>query len=129
MTNYCGEARTNYFRVKDLKKFEADLERIPGIDLVQRGVHFAIICTTGEGLPTLDHDDNEIDLPALIAPHLDNDSVAVLIEVGSERVRYLHGYAVAIHPNGETLNINLNDIYREAQEAFGGDVEITYAHY
>lgn len=36
---------------------------------------------------------------------------------------------VALNHKGETVDVGLNDIYREAQEAFGDDCEVTTSEY
>ena len=128
MANYHGEARTNYFRVIDQDKFEEALERIAGIEFVEKGDHHVAILFD-DSIPSHDLHDDEIDWPALIAGHLAKDSVCIMMEVGAEKLRYLNGYTIAIHPNGKTIEISLMDIYQQAQEAFGDDVEITKAEY
>jgi transcriptional antiterminator Rof (Rho-off) len=54
-----------------------------------------------------------------LATHLTDDSVAVLEAVGSEKFRYLNGYAMAINSKGETVSLNLDKIYELASEKFG----------
>jgi hypothetical protein len=50
-------------------------------------------------------------------------------EVGSEKLRYLVDTATAVHPDGRTASINLDDIYEKAELAFGSDLNITDATY
>lgn len=55
---------------------------------------------------------------SLRSNHFSVKDVAVIFGIGSEKLRYLVGFAYAVHSNGETVEVNLNEIYREAQEAF-----------
>jgi len=45
--------------------------------------------------------------------------VAVVMEVGSEKMRYLIGYAAAVDARGRRIQIALSDIYRRCKETFG----------
>lgn len=64
----------------------------------------------------------ELDLPAVVAEHLVDGDVAVLMECGSEKLRYLTGYATAVNAAGETKQITLDDIY-ELADTLGSSVE------
>lgn len=55
------------------------------------------------------------DLTQLVASHLVEDQVAVFIEVGAEKMRYLGGTAVAVNASGETRVVDLDDIFALAQ--------------
>jgi hypothetical protein len=63
------------------------------------------------------------ELSRLLAPR----EVAVVMEVGSEKMRYLVGYAAAVNARGQRIQIALSDIYRRCQETFG--IEPTLAEY
>ena len=49
-----------------------------------------------------------------LTKHLEENEVAIMIECGAEKLRYITGVAYAINSKGETSTINLNDIYEEA---------------
>lgn len=122
MANYHCAARTNYFRVKDEAAFRAWAVR-RGVEVaesfaVHRG-HFAVFATDGEAFPNYDSDrDEEVDFAAELAGHLAPDSVAVLLEVGAEKLCYLVGMALAVNAHGQRLALDLADIYRLAEQAF-----------
>lgn len=66
-------------------------------------------------------DDEEVaskyeDIFQLVAAHLVDDSVAVFMEVGSEKMRYLFGQSVAINSKGEMRTLNIEDILDSAKE-------------
>ena len=130
MANYCATARSNYFAVKDEKAFREWAERI-GLTILEPchrnkiadGVPGFGIAPgdggDGDGWPTDvaneetdEHDD--LDLPAQLAPHLAEGEVAVLMEVGSEKLRYVSGLAVAVNHKGECVRVDLNSIYEAA---------------
>ena len=56
--------------------------------------------------------------------------VAVLMEVGSEKYRYVTGQTIAVRWDGRVVHLSLNDIYEKAAREFGVDVKsITPAEY
>ena len=134
MANYYGAARSNYFRVKDIQAFKCwaeglDLKVIHGTD--QGNTTFALLPPhwSDDGcFPSYKPDTNEhIDLAAELSLHLDTDSVAIIIEIGAEKLRYLHGHALAINASGETVTVQLADIYNIAATKLKG--EITHPEY
>ena len=72
-------------------------------------------------------DYRDIDLTEELAEHLVEGEVAVLIEVGAEKLRYLVGYAVAVRSDGEVIHLNLNTIYQMVEDQWG--IVPTEAHY
>ena len=126
MANYYASARSNYFQVKDSKVFEEWVDSIPGLGIFTKQGDSATlyaICDNGGdacGWPSYDHEnDREIDLAEELAEHLAEGQVAVLIEVGAEKLRYLSGHAVAVNWKGEVEWLNLNRIYDLAEERWG----------
>jgi hypothetical protein len=82
-------------------------------------------CYPPSGIPTelkvLDSegetvDWTDMDLVHELSEHLVEGEVAILMEAGAEKLRYISGYALAIHSNGEWLNLSLNDIYKMCEE-------------
>jgi len=118
MANYYGTCRSNYFRVKDSEAFEREMDQIHSI-AVQKGKDNTYVilgdCPDGGGWPSWDYEDNEIDLPLIVSTHLADDEVAVFMEAGAEKLRYIVGYAEAINSRGERASIGLNDIYKLAE--------------
>ncbi len=120
MANYIGFARSNYFKVNDTKKFEElcdkwNLRLIKKDDLVG----FLDDDTEG-GLPnyaeTEDGEDLEFDdFLKELSDLLVEDEVAIMIEIGYEKMRYLVGFALAINSKGEQVTTNLSDIYKKAE--------------
>lgn len=52
----------------------------------------------------------------LIADHLIEGDVAVLLEVGAEKLRYLTGTAVAVNSRGEHVGLSLDEVYQRAAQ-------------
>lgn len=71
----------------------------------------------------------EIDIVDELAEHLEDGSVAVLMEAGSEKHRYVCGYATAVNSNGTVVSLSLVDIYEKARKVFGKKAEITDCSY
>ena len=140
MANYYATTRSNYFRVKDAEAFkvwcsELNLEfwteqfpEHPG------DTFYAISAGSGDGgWPSTrwgeDEDPIDIDMETEIPKHLDPRDVAILLEVGNEKLRYVTGYAIAIHAEKPPVYVNISSIVDKAREEFGADVNITAAQY
>jgi hypothetical protein len=134
MANYSCAARTNYFRVKDVAAFRNWAERREIEVHAKEGDSERFCLSPGSStdagdFPSMDeHTTEDIDFLAELAPHLHPDSVAILMEAGSEKLRYLSAFAVAINAAGERVDVSLEDIYHLAAEKFPGK-EITRAEY
>lgn len=158
MSNTEAANRTNYFRVKDLDAFKANLKRY-GIDFGAWGSHSDIVLDEGsnntpagaialfaEGFwpgfdedsiaARLDIEDEETPVPndfesieALIAAHLVATDVAIVMGISQEKMRYVSGYAVAINAQGEERAINLDSIYALAEEIATDGTPVTRAQY
>lgn len=142
MANYYATARSNYFAVKDETAFrkwaecselgilEPDHKEKPA-DGIRR---FGITPQSGgdeNGWPLsrLDPDTGEwedFDVCDELSSHLADNEVAILLEVGSEKLRYLTGTAVALNNKGGTVRLNLESIYKSARKL---GVNITRAAY
>lgn len=124
MANWYGTARSNYFRVKDREAFMAWTKR-RGLGVFTNahdGGLFALHpdeSTDSGAWPSYDEDvDSEFSLTAELAEHLSKDQIAVLMEAGAEKLRYVTGVAVAINSEGHVVDVDLSDIYRKAARKF-----------
>lgn len=132
MANYGGYARSNYFRVRDATAFLSWVETLPGVVARKEDdpERFVLLVEDGDdgGWPNWRYyedleDEEEIDLHAELAAHLAEGEVAILEEVGAEKLRYLVGYAVAVNHRGETLSVSIHEIYQKVRGAgWGNDV-------
>jgi len=136
MANWYGTARSNYFRVKDAEVFVQWAKRRGlGVFKTERGADIFAIHggdSTGDGSwPSYDMaEDSEIDLVRELAEHLPKGQVAVLMEIGAEKLRYLTGVAIAVNHKGRVVQLTLSDIYCKAARAFRvAESEITQAAY
>jgi hypothetical protein len=126
MANWYGSARSNYFRVKDETAFTEWADGVDSLHYWKKDECFAICsdCPDSGAWPSSRWDDEveehvEFDLIEELCPHLAEGEVAVLVEVGAEKLRYLSGWTVAVNHLGETVFVNLDDIYEKANAAFG----------
>jgi hypothetical protein len=137
MANYYGSGRTNYFLVKDAEEFKKDIDALGvGFEVVSRTnangiVHVALLSEDENGFPADTYNEETEDYETIsweeiFGKHLADGSVAIIIEVGSEKLRYLNGYAVAYNNKGESKSIGLEEIYDLAKELGS---EITRAEY
>lgn len=127
MANWYGSARSNYFRVKDEAAFRALADRLQlGIweEDGTIGKLFAIYpANENDGWPSsirneAANDWDETDVVDELAPHLADGQVAVLQCVGAEKLLYLTGQSIAFNSTGETVTVDINDIYAKAAEHF-----------
>ena len=141
MANYYATARSNYFAVKDAQAFRdwADglgltiLEPDPKDKAADGIVRFGIAPGDDDGgsWPTSLSDaetgySEDIDVAGQLSAHVADDEVAVLIEVGNEKLRYMTGFAVAVNSHGAFVVVDLETIY-EAALTLGSN--ITRAEY
>jgi hypothetical protein len=139
MANFYGSARSNYFKVKDEATFLLWAKSVPGLGVwsqkneageQEHGV-YSDDGDSGCWPSCRELDDNhpdyeesdcgrvDIDLTQELSEHLLEGQVAVLMEAGAEKLRYVTGSAVAVDHTGKTVTIFLSDIYKLAHEAFG----------
>ena len=133
MADYEGWARSNYFKVKDIEEFKAFLEG-RGLEILgelEEG-NIAICPRDGWGWPACyTSDEGEevgLDLAAELGPHLAHGQVAILMEAGHAKLRYVYGSALAIAWDGRTERQYLSDIYKLVERTFGVS-SVTVAEY
>lgn len=142
MADYIAAARTNVFRVRDAKTFIDAVGKVaPDVVVEVRDWQHANKTPTHNELPGdavmmyseschgdwpnygVDeiNNDFEIDWPALVSEHMVDDQVCVIMEAGSEKLRYISGWATAIYSDGRSVSISLTDIYAKTAAEFGVD--------
>lgn len=139
MANYYCAARTNYFRVDPAKReaFDAFAKRLRLT--VQPEPHDAdlLACFPGAddgAFPSVDPEKeaagepSDIDFIQTLASFLAPGSIAVIVEAGAEKLRYVSGVAVAVDRTGHEVSLDLNEIYALARSTFDG-AEVTAANY
>lgn len=116
MANYVAFARSNYFGVTDPALFQALCTRW-NLEMITEDGKYGFLCE--EGLP----DDcmppefeQKTDFTGELAALLLPGDVAVMQEIGFEKLRYLVGYARAINHLGEEVSLSINDIYERAKD-------------
>lgn len=135
MADYIAQSRSNYFRVRNPMAFRRFCRRyrVEVITKDSRGRpkrrHYGFMFY--EAIPSGHTDANnewvESDFMRELAGHLVRGEVAVVMEIGSEKMRYLNGYACAVNWKGRRIEVVLTDIYRRAKETFR--TEPTVAEY
>ncbi|MFN7931015.1 MAG: hypothetical protein U0Y68_24430 [Blastocatellia bacterium] len=123
MANYTANFRSNYFAVKNVAQFQAfctafQLEMITGLENNQTLYGF-LNGGNESGLPATRYNDviddwEEVDFMNELATHLLDGHVAIVMEVGYEKLRYLIGVAQAVNAAGEMMEVDLEEIYMRA---------------
>jgi hypothetical protein len=121
MADWWGHSRSNYFEVKDREQFQVWIDGIDELEiLAEEDGRVAIYGDSYGGWPTtLDDEGTEFDLPLELSAHLADGEIAVLLEGGAEKLRYITGAAVAVNSSGDRIVLSLSDIYERAEAAFG----------
>lgn len=127
MSDWYGTSRSNYFRVKNLKKFKAFCARW-GVEFIAKDDTPELVGFLGEsqfgGLPSHITEEAELgevreldsdDFYKELAEHLKDGEVAIMMEFGAQKHAYITGFAIAVNSKGETVSISLNDIYEKAK--------------
>jgi len=124
MAQYIASARSNYFQVKDpnaLRRELGDFDIEVRNDDPENPNRVVLLCDSEYGSwPSWRYDeqaadDVELDVAALVAGHLTPGEVAVLIESGAEKLRFIGGYAVAVNSSGDQVHLSLEEIYERAK--------------
>lgn len=119
MANYYAFARSNKFRVKDIKALEDVLPS--GVELWIEDEPSNLVCllvSDDGGWPSacwnesLD-DVEDWDVVDAIAPHLADNQWCVIQEVGAEKLRYLCGWSLAFDSSKRIIRVDIEDIYEK----------------
>ena len=132
MSSFNGAARTNFFKVEDLRGFEEalepfDIKIVPHSDI--GGFFYLYPETEDHSWPsytTIENEDGEeeeveFSFEEHVMPFVHEGVVVVAMTVGAEKLRYLSGYAFAFVRKGEEVlreQISLSDIYERAAKKF-----------
>jgi hypothetical protein len=136
MANFYGQARSNYFAVKDTGAFLDEMTQYPVEVITQEkdGVTlYGFVDADADGGADVwskwDEDiaeTVEIDWAEVFKRHLQDDWVAVIVSVGWEKYRYFQGDTVAFNNKGESKTINLEHIYELASDLGSNRTYATY---
>jgi hypothetical protein len=136
MANFYGQARSNYFAVKDAGAFLDEMTQYPVEVITQEkdGVTlYGFVDADADGGADVwaiwDEDKAEtveIDWAEVFKRHLQDDWVAVIVSVGWEKYRYFQGDTVAFNNKGESKTINLDHIYELASDLGSNRTYATY---
>jgi hypothetical protein len=124
MADYIAQTRSNYFRVRNARNFRRFCARY-NLQVVRTDedeqLRYGFL--SYEPIPTGRTDTKgewiETDFLQELSRHLVRGEVAIVMEIGSEKMRYLVGYAAAVDARGRRIQIALSDIYRRCEETFG----------
>jgi hypothetical protein len=130
MANYIAQGRSNYFAVKDEQAFREDIAKCY-VELIERKTDagqtlFGFLDNgEGEGIDWFawqaDDDDptpagNEFTWGEFFQKHLADGWVAIIMNIGAEKMRYLNGEATAYNNKGEDKFISLDEIVTLASD-------------
>lgn len=121
MANYYAYARSNYFRVKDLPDFDAfcrkwDLAKTEREERVGFLVNSEHGLNTGYYYDPETGEDVEANFEQELSSHLLDGEVAIVIQIGWEKLRYLTAWAWAVNHEGKLAACDISEIYERAKE-------------
>lgn len=121
MANWYGIWRTNYFHVRDEVVFTDWAATVPYIELITDSEgRFGSLGNGEGGVPSYRHDDDsEFDFVEELGKQLAENEVAIVMCVGREKMRYLTGYAEAVHSDGRRMFVDVQDIYNRVKNTWG----------
>jgi len=126
MADYIAQTRSNYFKVKDEERFQMFCQRY-GLELItpsasekqQARFGFMIYASLPSGRADDKGEWIETDFVQELSAQLVPGEVAVVMEIGSEKMRFLNGCAIAVNSQGKQVEVGLNEIYHRAKARFG----------
>lgn len=121
MSSCICTCRTNYFRVKDRKAFDEWASKYE-VRVIEDQYRVGLVGEDPDGGSWPSHNsekDEDIDFAGELAKHLVDGNVAILMEVGAEKVRYVYGAAIAVKSDGSVLSICLDDVYKLVEDTWG----------
>jgi len=122
MANYVAFVRSNYFRVKDLEVFKLFMAGLSGgegaIFINEKPEDKSLLMFHSSGVPS-DPENEECDFFIELREHLKDKEVAVVMEIGYEKMRYLQGYTWAVTPGKDVMHLCLDDIYDKVEKEWG----------
>jgi hypothetical protein len=122
MANYVPFFRSSYFQVKGPSAFDAFCRKW-AVRMVRGGKEdslFGFLSDGEVGLPFSYYDAEkddmiEGDFLKELSTHLAPGWVAIVREIGYEKMRYLVGYTIAVNAAGRSIQVSLDDIYEKAK--------------
>jgi hypothetical protein len=157
MANYQAVGRSNYYRVKDPAAFARFCERWDVV-LIEKGSHekelpadglygwyceFGVPSSTREGWDDEEEEEEEVeamtteadppseepDFQLELAEQLAPGEIAVVVEAGHERARYVSGWGWAVDHEGETVGLDMQtELYARVKQRWP-DAAVTDASY
>ena len=119
--DYYATGRTNYFKVKDVDKFNNWVTSFGG-EVISKDGQTELVGIIVNGIPDMKRSEDselvEFDFYEELKGHLKKGQVAVYTESGSEGHRYVVGCAVAVCPGKEDVAVNIDSIYDLAAKSF-----------
>ena len=128
MADWYGTARSNYFKVRDNEAFKVFMQDLSSMiteyndadntwwiradDYGNGGFDWTVYDENFEP-------DDSVNAMDELASHLQEGEVAIFLEAGAEKLRYITGNALAIAWTGEITEIDLTDIYELVAKKYG----------
>jgi hypothetical protein len=72
------------------------------------------------------YEEEELNWEGIFIRHLVDNQVAVIMGAGAEKLRFISGWAMAYNNKGESVGVNIADIYNLAKELGSGITTATY---
>ena len=118
MANYSEIIRSNYFQVKDKEAWETFCKRWGLTPIFDANGHgFVLDDGPIRYLPLVEYmvdgetEDDDFDFYLELEQQIPKGEVAIVMAAGSEKMRYIIGFAIAVSPGRKPITIELDEIY------------------
>lgn len=125
MANYIAHCRSNYFHVQSPIEFSAWCDEL-NLEFIQDSEKgFALFpeeswpCTRETDNKDGGWEETDIDFLQELSEHLETDEVAIIQEIGYEKMRYLCGVSQAVNADGNVLTLCLSDMNARVADEWG----------
>ena len=127
MANYYASFRSNYFKVKDIADFKTWVDSF-NIEFYDKDEGLVAVGSMDSGLPmgktgpAPEYEYVDVEFLDELSKHLVDGEVAIVQEAGSEKLRYIVAYSVAVDSKGNQKWFNIDEVYNWADKEYGKEI-------
>jgi hypothetical protein len=128
MANYYASCLSNFFKVKDLEKFKNWISKFDSLETFsKKNEEYIAFGSTESGIPDYmmsedGEDSTEVEFITELSKHLSEGEVAIVQEIGNEKLRYFVGFSVVIDWQGNAKYFDISDAFVWANKKYGRDI-------
>jgi len=126
MADYYCKSRTNYFKVKKINDFKAELNKYStgegGMHIWEEKEGLVALGSYGSLVTLYDEDaDDWIEIFEILQKHMEDGEAVIIAEAGSEKLRYLTTFAWLVTQDDVRFVDAVNEVITDAMQITGKD--------